>query len=697
MLNRMTVTTFLTIVMSWMAAAVIVLLSFNAWDSAEKLRTAGRLHRIAEASANTFKAMHNLRTDRTVTGQILDSEAPLDSNLENYLRTVRENEIVAINTVLELAFSIEIPGQEALPSLLKVHAAAFMAIENESREAIKSSKAARAPGLSKRYAEACSALLEQLDNLSGSLTVLAGRSDIMIDQMLTLTQMARLLRDSGGNATTLVLRSLRDTRPTAEDQQEYVKLKGSVDMAWSSIEAVVKKTEIPKSVTEAVAEAKEGYFDPGYMALRDRLFYAPLKGEKPEMNLNEWGKFASARLATAVTLAERALEAAQQHAVDQFSTAKRHLILQGLLLAGALCLAIVAMLVVRSRVIKPLNTIRDAVIEVAGGNLNVETPYTDRKDEIGALGHALSIFKQNAREKQSLEEQQREQGSRAMRRQQAMEDYIVAFEAKISHALTSLGTSSDQMRESSNGMSLISAQTNAQVQLTEVASGEASLNVQGVAAASEVLSATIGEISRRAADAAEIAGRAVTQAQQTDRTVQGLAQTANRIGEVVGLISSIAAQTNLLALNATIEAARAGESGRGFAVVASEVKSLAAQTARATEEITQQIGAVQKVAEDAVEAIKTIGGTIGQVSQVATAIATAVEEQGSATREISGKTQRAAEGTRKVSESISRVTAAADDTGAAAKNVKAAAEMLGSQTEELRDQVIIFLDQIRAA
>jgi methyl-accepting chemotaxis protein len=197
--------------------------------------------------------------------------------------------------------------------------------------------------------------------------------------------------------------------------------------------------------------------------------------------------------------------------------------------------------------------------------------------------------------------------------------------------------------------------------------------------------------------AAGIAGRAVEQTRQTDGTVQGLAATASRIGEVVELINSIAGQTNLLALNATIEAARAGEAGKGFAVVASEVKSLATQTAKATEEISQQISAVQNVASEAVEAIKGIGGIIGEVSQVATAIAAAVEEQGAATQEITRSTQQAAHGTQQAADNLTGVTKGADASGAAAADVKSAAEVLAVQTRALSEQVDGFLNDIRAA
>ena len=540
-------------------------------------------------------------------------------------------------------------------------------------------------------------MLRQLDSLSADLVASASHKDPVVDQLLTLKQLAWLLRNAGGDATVLVASSVNGRAPMGEDRKRYDRLLGSIEMAWSSIEGLVSKTQIPANLTEAIVATKAAYFDPSYLALRDRLFEAPAKGQAPEMNAPQWVNFGVGRMGSAVNLAERALEAAQQHAADQKASITWSLGVQLVVLACAMLLALGAIFGVRRHVIRPLKRIRDAMIELARGNLSIEPPFVDRKDEIGALAGALSTFKANAIEKARIEEDQRKEGSRAMDRQRSMEHHIVAFEEQMSRALASLGTASEQMRETSSDMSTISIETNAQVRSSEKASSEASLSVQSVASASEELSATIAGIGRQAVQAADCAARAVEQAGRTDRTVKGLAESASRIGQVVELITSIAGQTNLLALNATIEAARAGESGRGFAVVASEVKSLATQTAKATEDISEQITAVQKVAEEAIEAINAIGGTIGQVSQVAAAIAAAVEEQGAATREISANTQLAAEGTRKVSEGIAGVTAGADAAGAAAQNVTTAAQILDAESKELRSQINMFLDQIRAA
>jgi methyl-accepting chemotaxis protein len=412
-------------------------------------------------------------------------------------------------------------------------------------------------------------------------------------------------------------------------------------------------------------EAQTATFEPAFTALRDRMFDALVNGEKPELTASQWSANSVGRQFLAAAVAERALEAANVHSQAQRLIAQRALVLQFVLLAGSLMLAFGSMVAVRNRVIKPLKAIRDAMLKVAGGDLNADVPFAERQDEIGALAGALASFKRNAMEKSRIEDQQRELDSRTTQRQQAIEGYIGVFETQMREALGALRSASEQMRTTSEGMTAVSSQTNTQVRTAAKASGEASANVNSVAAASEELSTSITDISRQVAHAANIASRAVDQARQTDGTVQGLVTTANRIGEVVGLINDIAGQTNLLALNATIEAARAGEAGKGFAVVASEVKSLATQTAKATEEISQQIAAVQKVANDAINAIKGIGGIIGEVSEVATAIAAAVEQQGAATQEITRSTQQAAQGTNAVSDNVAGVLAGADATGAA--------------------------------
>jgi methyl-accepting chemotaxis protein len=697
MLKRITVTTLLTSIVLFMATCIVAILAVNAWQSFDRLKAAGRISVIARLSRDAFVAMHRLRTDRSTTYRTLNGDAVLDPELEKIIREFRDSELPALRGVMEVLPSVDFPEQPALLAELSRLTQTMFALDKESWEAFRIPKADRRPGLAKEYMEVSGALSDALDGMSGNLAAAVKHSDAVVDQWLQLKQAAWLLRLTTGEASLLVSNGVGGAPLPPNARLNYTQFVGGAKAAWAAVELAASGTKLPPELADALKAAKQANFDPEYTALRDRLFDQVANGQKPEMNVLKWSPLTVQHMGTAVTIAERALDAAKARARAQETEARRDLIVQSGLLVGALALAFAVIVGMRRRVITPLKAIGEAMHGVAGGDLSIAVPFADRHDEIGALAGALESFKQAAIEKERIEEAQHAQDSRTASRQQAVEAHIGRFESRIRDTLATLRSASEKMRATSEGMSSVSAETNAQVRQASTASGAASSHVQSVAAASEQLSASIADISRQVSHAAGIAGRAVEQTRQTDGTVQGLAATASRIGEVVELINSIAGQTNLLALNATIEAARAGEAGKGFAVVASEVKSLATQTARATEEISQQISAVQNVASEAVEAIKGIGGIIGEVSQVATAIAAAVEQQGAATQEITRSTQQAAHGTQQAADNLSGVTKGADASGAAAAEVKSAAEVLAVQTRELSEQVDGFLNDIRAA
>ncbi len=697
MLDRLTVSSLIKSVIVLMAVCMTALLSVSAWSSWGRLAATSRISVVADASANLFKAMHNLRSDRSTTSRNLNEDSILQPDVQKYLRSHRDAEISAMRSAAEALASVEFSEQNTLLPELNRLIQAFTALEAESWDAMRKPKASRRPALAKEYAENTEAMLATLDKVSTRIAAAVNHNDPVIDQLLMIKQLAWLMRNTAGEASLLISNGLSSGRVAPDLRQTYTKFVGSIETAWAALQTVAAGSGLPPGLAEAMAGAKTAYFDPQFLALRDRLVNALITGEKPEMKGNEWSPFSVEHMSSVVTVAERALDAAKDYGLAQHAEARRSLALQLALLVSALALTIGTMTAVSRRVIRPLHTMRDAMLKVAAGDLTVDTGYAQRRDEIGALAGALETFKQQAADKVRIEEQERERHAGAATRQRAVEGYVGEFESMVRQTLDQLNEASSQMRTTSAGLSAVSSQTNSRVTVAEKASGEASLSVQSVASASEELSASIDDISRQASHAAGIAKRAVTRARETDDTVQGLAKTAGRIGEVVGLINSIAAQTNLLALNATIEAARAGEAGRGFAVVASEVKSLASQTAKATDDISEQIADIQKVAGDAIDAIKAIGGIIGEVNEVATAIAAAVEQQGAATQEITRSTQHAAQGTRNVSENITGVKTDADAAAAAAENVKLASETLETQSLQLNSQVTQFLGKMRAA
>jgi methyl-accepting chemotaxis protein len=345
----------------------------------------------------------------------------------------------------------------------------------------------------------------------------------------------------------------------------------------------------------------------------------------------------------------------------------------------------------------PLSKMTAAMAKLAAGDKSVMIPSADAKDEIGDMAKAVQVFKTNMIEADRLAKAQESERAVKEKRAAALDTLTHSFEAKIGKLVGMLASAATEMQATSQSMSSTAVDASERSVAVAAAAEEASTNVQTVASAAEELSSSVSEISRQVAQSAKVAGKAVEDAKRTNETVQALSTGAQKIGEVVSLIQQIASQTNLLALNATIEAARAGEAGKGFAVVASEVKSLANQTAKATEEIGAQIDQIQGATKQAVDAIQGIGTIIDEINGIAAAIAAAVEQQGSATQEIARNVQQAAAGTQEVTRNIASVKESSAASGAAATQVLASASELSKQAEGLTAEVNTFIAQVKAA
>ncbi len=410
-------------------------------------------------------------------------------------------------------------------------------------------------------------------------------------------------------------------------------------------------------------------------------------------------------IAPAIVGIEKQLSEARSMLLTTASEAKsstnaqlsRTMILQNGIAAGALVIGLVLAFVIGGGITRPLSAMTAAMTRLAGGDKDIDIPARGGTDEVGEMAEALEIFRQSLITADTLADERRREQERKEQRQRAVETHIAGFESFIQEALGAFAAAATELRTTAEGMTGIAEAASSQANAVSAASDEASSNVQTVAAATEEMAASIAEIGRQVVQSSEIAADAVREAARTGTTMQDLAAAAQKIGEVVQLIQHIASQTNLLALNATIEAARAGEAGKGFAVVASEVKSLATQTGKATDEIGAQIGAMQAAVGNAVTAIDSIDRIIGRMNEIATSIASAIEQQSAATREITRNTQEAARGTGEVSQNIVAVNRAAGETGAAAGQVLQSSDDLARQAETLRAEVGRFLDNIRVA
>ena len=397
-----------------------------------------------------------------------------------------------------------------------------------------------------------------------------------------------------------------------------------------------------------------------------------------------------------VANANRFTEAAMTTAAERIDAATR----LGLLAGAAMLLSLLgAALLLMLNIQRPLTRLVAVLERMAAGEIDATIAEARRGDEIGALGRAVESIKTMVARKaaEDLERRQIADAAAAAARQTAMIEMADGFEAAVGGIVGAVSSSASELQVTAQSMTATATQTAAQSTSVAAAAEEAATNVGTVAAAAEELGASISEIGRQVSGSAQLAQRAVSEADHTTQFVQALGQTSAKIGDMVGLISNIASQTNLLALNATIEAARAGEAGRGFAVVAAEVKELANQTARATDEIARQIGEVRGVTDQTVGAIETITALIREIDVVATSIAAAVEQQGAATQEIVRNVSQASVGTSAVTGNIAGVAQASETTGMAATQVLTSASALSRQSEQLTAEVHRFLATVRAA
>ena len=543
------------------------------------------------------------------------------------------------------------------------------------------------------------AVTKVIDTANLASTAVSNRAwmnDPFIARMIQVRRLAWQVRDRYGIHCSALRSNVNSSKPLDDAQKRSLaQWDGTIASGWAGMTELLAAPDVTAELVTAAQEAQAK--TDGVLKQIGDLTKSFDGSGKPAMAAADWNALCQSPFPLIVGVATKALDQSIARAETVQAKALTNLVVQSIAFLLALAVTLAGVYVVRNRLMRPVRAILDAIARISGRDYATPVPQSRYPDEFGTMAAALESLRESAATAERLGREREAQQALQLARSGTVDEACRSFDDTVQAVIQSVAASAKELDATATDVRTLVSESSSQTAAVSSAAEQATNNLESIAAATEELSASVGEISAQVQSSARDAREAVSQVEQTNATVEILDQTAGRIGEVVKMIHAIAGQTNLLALNATIEAARAGEAGRGFAVVAGEVKSLASQTATATEEISRQVEEIQGATSQAVAAIRSIGGAISGIDEKMTAIAAAVEQQRAATTEISRNFQHAAQGTREVTDTIGSVAKLNQETGNAGTVLFQSVTKMSADADRLRVAVEGFLGAVKTA